>query len=88
MKKNKNFFFSIIIPFYNLNKKDNSLLYKCLNSLKKQTLNQKHFEILLINDGSLFFENKKITNFKKKFINFQFYNLKKMKAKVWLEIMV
>lgn len=77
MKKNKNFFFSIIIPFYNLNKKDNSLLYKCLNSLKKQTLNQKHFEILLINDGSLFFESKKITNFKKKFINFQFYNLKK-----------
>ena len=62
MEKNKKFFFSIIIPFFLLRKKDNFFLQKCLESLKTQSLEQKFYEILLINDGSAIPISKQIKN--------------------------
>ena len=44
----KNFLVSVIIPVYNSDK----FIGRCLRSLKKQTLNKKNYEIVIIDDCS------------------------------------
>ena len=44
----KNFFVSVIIPVYNSDK----FIGRCLRSIKKQTLDKKNYEIIVIDDCS------------------------------------
>lgn len=40
---------SIIVPVYNVER----YVYKCIKSLEEQDLNKEHYEIIVVNDGSL-----------------------------------
>ncbi len=56
----KNFFVSVIIPVYNSDK----FIGRCLRSIKKQTLDKKNYEIIVIDDCSSDFSLKEIKKHK------------------------
>lgn len=80
MKNKTEFFFSIIIPFFLCKRKDIFFLQKCLASLKAQSLEEKYYEILLINDGSSLPISKELLKFKKKFKNLKYFKFDKNKG--------
>lgn len=64
------FMISVIVPIYNVDK----YLERCLNSLVNQTY--KHFEVLLINDGSTDFSEQICKRYCKEDTRFKYYKKK------------
>ena len=72
VKKNSNILLSVIVPVYNCEK----YLDECLSSLTRQGLNDKEYEVLVVNDGSTDRSAEIALSYCEKYHNFHLLNQK------------